>query len=519
MARITYDYTDRDYAALRNRLQALSRQQFPGWTDFNEANFGNHFLKLMAFVGDLVGFYQDNQGGESRITTATQRRSMIGLLKLLGYRMQGATAAMHEEQFTLAAIQADNVVLPIGTTVKTRESVPTEFQLLEEVTIIAGGLSATGTVEHSKTHDEPDTELDGSPNQSVRLSQIPFLDGSLVSANGGYVRVEGLDYTEVDNFLNSTAADRHFTVSVDESDRAFLLFGNGINGIAPQGTLQVRYKTGGGTVGNVEAGSIKEIVGTFTTIGGSPVTITVSNPDGPTVLGTDRETVEQARVNGPASIRANTRTVSRTDFEDNARLVDGVARALAITKNEDPTVVSLENRTNVYIVPTGGGAASDETKSAVLTMFTETRPVMTTHSVQVLGAVYKTFNIVAWVYLASGAVASTVRQAIQDTLEEWFEPTISDTNSDLFGLPNPNVNFGFYAKNAADEPEPLIRWSDIHDLLKVAGVRKLGTPADSRAMTVNGVADDVALELIEFPILGTVTIYNGDTGAIIELGG
>ena len=50
-------------------------------------------------------------------------------------------------------------------------------------------------------------------------------------------------------------------------------------------------------------------------------------------------------------------------------------------------------------------------------------------------------------------------------------------------------------------------------------MRKLGTPADGRAMTINGVADDVALELIEFPILGTVTIYNGDTGAVIEVGG
>ena len=50
------DFTDRDFDALRLRLQSLVRSVFPEWTDFNVANFGNLLLELYAFVGDVLGF-------------------------------------------------------------------------------------------------------------------------------------------------------------------------------------------------------------------------------------------------------------------------------------------------------------------------------------------------------------------------------------------------------------------------------------------------------------------------------
>lgn len=506
-----FDYTDRDYAALRLRLQGRAQQRFPSWTDFNTANFGNTLLELFAFMGDNLSFYQDNQANESRITTARRRKSMIGLMKLIGYTLEGATAAQIEVDFTIAGALGEDIEIPAGSIVRTREATPTEFQLLEAVTIPAGDTTATGTVEHSKTHDDETFELDGSPNQQVKLAETPYIDDSLE------VTINELAYTAVDNFINSTSQSRHYQVLVDENDRAYIRFGNGVNGIAPAGTLEVVYKTGGGTAGNVEANAIKELVGSFTTVGGSPVTISVTNPDTATVLGQDRETLEQAAVNGPASLRALERTVSRTDFEDNARLVDGVGRALAITKNEDPTVVSTENTTYVFIVPEGGGTLSNEVKNAVLTMYNTTRPVMTTHMVQVITATYKEIDVTAWVYVSSGVTAATVRQRIQAALEAAFEPVISDSSSDSFGLPNTAVNFGFYYKDADDEPEPFVRWSDILSLIKVSGVRRVGTPEDGEALQLNGTSDDVELELIEFPTLGTVTIYDGDTGLEIPL--
>ena len=88
------DYTDKDFDSLRLRLQNLVRSVFPDWTDFNVASFGNILVELFAFIGDLLAFYQDNQARESRIATATQRKNLIALTKLLGFRPAGARAAI-----------------------------------------------------------------------------------------------------------------------------------------------------------------------------------------------------------------------------------------------------------------------------------------------------------------------------------------------------------------------------------------------------------------------------------------
>jgi len=510
------DYTDRDYAALMVREQALAQQQFPAWTDYNEANFGNQLLQAFAFIGDILSYYQDNQAGESRITTAQQRRNMIGLLKLIQYEMSGATAAQHTVTFSIASALGEDIIIPAGTIVKTRESTPTEFQLLAAVTITAGNTSVNGTAEHSQFWDDETWQVDGSTGQVIKLGRTPFLDDSLAVANGGYVQVDAMDYSEVSNFLDSISTDKHYTVTVDENDRAYIRFGDGVNGVAPSGTLTVKYKTGGGVAGNVEAAAIKDISGTLTTVGGTPVSVAVTNAAGASILGTDRESIETARTAGPASLRALERTVSRTDFEDNARLVTGVGRALAITKNEAPLVLSLENTTYVYIVPTGGGTPSAGLKTNVDTMYSTTRPVMVTHVVDVKDPTYATINIVCWVYLTSGAVAATVKAAIVASLTTFFEPVVSDATADDYLQPNSNVNFGYYMRDENDDPEPSIRWSDINAIVKnTAGVRKVGTPVDGRATTLNGAADDYTINLVEFPKLGTVAVWNGDTGAEI----
>ena len=77
-------------------------------------------------------------------------------------------------------------------------------------------------------------------------------------------------FTEVDSFLDSGPNDRHFLVRVDQNDRATLRFGDGRNGLPPSGTVTVRYKTGGGTSGNV--GLLLD-TGHLTYAGGDPLAV------------------------------------------------------------------------------------------------------------------------------------------------------------------------------------------------------------------------------------------------------
>jgi len=492
------DYTSKDFDSLRLRLQNLVRSVFPEWTDFNVASFGNLLLELYAFVGDVLTFYQDNQARESRIATATQRKNLIALTKLLGFRPAGARAATADALFRLAAPPAALVRIGKGTRVRTASvTEPLVFQLLADVVIPAGANppEATGTLEHAEAQEELFTAT-GLPNQEVALPATPFIDGSAEVTAGNGV------YTEVQNFLGSMATDRHFAVVVDQNDRATIRFGNGVSGAVPSGTITIAYKTGGGAKGNVEAGALSKVDGSFTDDAGAPVTLSVTNPQ-PASGGTDRQTIAQIKVLAPESIRVLSRTVSREDFEINARRLPEVARALMLTSNEDAGIA--ENTGILYVVPRGGGLPSQALKDAVEKQVTEVFPATLTFQVSVQDPVYVPVDVDATVFLRQGANATVVRAAILKALQDFFAVSLPD------GTPNPTVDFGFNSKDTEGNPVGEIALSDVFNAVRdVPGVRKIGDGPDD--FLLNGAREDLPIGVREFPTLGEVTLLNGDTG-------
>lgn len=492
------DYTDKDFDALRARLINLVRSAFPEWTDFNVANFGNILLELTAFVGDVLAFYLDNQAAESRISTAQLRRSLIGLSKLIGFTPTGAVASTAALRFTLDSPPAGNVTINAGDTFRTEEVVdPIVFQALSSASIPAGTdpPEVVFNVENSKNSTET-FDSTGLPNQEIELGDTPFLEGSLqVTADDGV-------YTQVDNFLSSTSTDRHFVVVVDEQDRATARFGNGINGTIPKGSIVTSYKTGGGSVGNVNAGTIVRVDKQYIDSLANPVVVSVTN-DNAASGGADRQSVEQIRQRAPESIRTINRTVSREDYEINARKVAGVARALMLTSNERAGIP--ENHGQLHVIPDGGGVPSSALKSDVLTQVTVTFPNTITFIVEVVDPVYLDVDVTATVFLEPGETASVVDARIRSNLESFFALKNAD------GSDNKNVDFGFNYKNAEDEPASEVPWSDVFNVVRdTQGVRKIGD--DLGDFVLNGLRADVPIEVQKFPVLGKVTIINGDTG-------
>jgi predicted phage baseplate assembly protein len=309
------------------------------------------------------------------------------------------------------------------------------------------------------------------------------------------------DYTEVVNFLGSTAAAPHFLVLVDQADRATIRFGNGMNGAVPSGTISVRYKTGGGAVGNVNAGTLVKLDGNFTDTRGNPVSISATNPQAASG-GTDRQTIAQIQTLSPESIRVLSRTVSREDYEVNARRLPEVARALMLTSNEDPGIA--ENTGILFVIPRGGGVPSPALKEAVKQQVTVVFPNTLTFQVAVQDPVYLSIDVQATVFLRQGANASVVRAAITRALTDFFAVSLPD------GTPNPAVDFGWNAKDADGQPAGEVAFSDVFDVVHdIAGVRKIGDgPSD---FLLNGARADVVIGTREFPVLGRVTLLNGHT--------
>ena len=492
------DYTDKDFDSLRQRLINLVQSVFPDWTDFNQANFGNVLLELYAFVGDVTAFYMDRQAAEAFITTATQRKNLIAAAKLLGFVPSTAAAATADVVFTLASALPADVTIPAGSTVRTLSiTEPVVFQLLSDLVIPAGSLSGVVTVENSTSQTDL-IQSNGLPNQSTVLTATPYLDGSaeITAANG--------TYTQVDNFLSSTTSDRHFTVVVDQNNRATVRFGNGVNGTVPVGTVTINYKTGGGADGNVNADSLTKIDGTFTDGIGTPAALTVSNPNAASG-GADRQGVEAIRTLAPESVRTINRTVAREDYEINSRKLSEVSRALMLTSNELASIP--ENRGILYIIPQGGGVPSQDLKDEVLVQVTETFPNTLTFQVDVADPVYKTIDVQSTLFLQPGFTAATVRASINTNLAAFF--ALNNAN----GTQNTNVDFGFNFKAADGSPAGEFAWADIFNVIRdTAGVRKLDAVD---GLLLNGNRLDVTLEINEFPLLGNIVLLNGDTGATL----
>lgn len=491
------DYTDKDFDALVVRCRNLIRGVFPEWTDEDVADFGNILVELFCFVGDVLTKYQDNQAAEAFIGRATQRRNMLAICKMLNFTPRGSTASQVDLQVTCTPTPVGSVTIPVRTRARTEAVTnPTVFETLSEFIIPAGSPGPyTITAENAEMKSELFTSL-GKPNFEIKLGSAPFIDESLsiVAGNGSYEIVS--------DFLDSTATSRHCTVTVDQNDRATVRFGNGINGAIPAGTITAEYKIGGGTAGRVEATAVRRLEGTFSDSFGNAVTLQITNPQ-PSSLALDRQTVEEIRVAAPRSVRVLTRTVAREDYEINALRVAGVSRALMLTSDQDPAIA--ENSGALFIVPTGGGVPTQALKDAVLEMVTVTYPNTLTFDAAVYDPVYLTVNIYAVVFLRRGVAAATAKAAILADLAAAFAISSEESDATLDG-----IDFGYNLRDADGNQDGSIAWSDVFNIIRDAtGVRKISD--EENGLLLNGESDDLPIEPRQFPILGTVTLINGDT--------
>lgn len=493
---LNLDYTDKDFSSIRARLFNLIGSVFPDWTDREIANFGNILVELFAFTADVLLFYQDNQARESRLSDAQLRRSVLALAKMLNYTPEGNAAATADVLITLDRVPTTSVTLAAGRTYETSDVASrVRFQQLFDVTIPAGldPPQVFVQVEHSTDASESFVS-NGTPDYTITLTSTPYLDGSLVvSATNGA-------FTQVDNFLESTASDHHYTVSVDENGRATVRFGSGINGEIPKGQISVFYKVGGGSNGNVDENTITRIIQSVTDANGNRVNATATNPTRASG-GVDRESIASIKQKAPPSTKITDRTVALDDYEVGAENVPGVARALMVTS--DQVVGVPENRGFLYIVPDGGGSPSQTLRDAVTTELTVTRPKTITFQFTVESPGYVAVDVAATVYFKPGASKRSVVTQINSALESYF----SITNAD--GTQNELVNFGL--KYGSDSKLPM---SDLFCVVEaVEGVRKIG--ARDIDFLLNLVHGDVPLQFFEFPTLGTVTIKDGDTGQVV----
>ncbi len=87
------DYLAKDFLSFRQALTEFSSLRYPNWVERSEADFGMVMAEVLSAVGDELSYLQDRVAAEATLPTATQRRSLVSLARLVDYEPQPATSA------------------------------------------------------------------------------------------------------------------------------------------------------------------------------------------------------------------------------------------------------------------------------------------------------------------------------------------------------------------------------------------------------------------------------------------
>src|SRR5216684_1565733 len=93
------DRLAKDFLSFRAALSDFSALRYPEWVERSEADFGMMFLEALASVADDLSYMQDRVAVEAAIDTATERRSVVRLARLVDYEPRPATSSRVLLQF------------------------------------------------------------------------------------------------------------------------------------------------------------------------------------------------------------------------------------------------------------------------------------------------------------------------------------------------------------------------------------------------------------------------------------
>ena len=100
------DYLAKDFASFRRALLDYSALRYPEWRERSEADVGLMVAEALSATADELSYLQDRVVAEAALETATQRRSLVSLARLVDYEPRPATSATTLLQLDVAATLA-----------------------------------------------------------------------------------------------------------------------------------------------------------------------------------------------------------------------------------------------------------------------------------------------------------------------------------------------------------------------------------------------------------------------------
>lgn len=467
---------DRTFADLVTEARDRVRRSCPDWTDLSVHDPGAALLEAFAYLTEVM-LYRLNRLPE---------KAYLEFLNLLGVSRHPPAAAWVELTFTrTGADTAERITIPPGTRVAAARGAdpqPVVFTTTAPAVLAEG---ATETRVRAYHCDLIEGELlglgTGLPGQVLRTDRAPLVTtgeplevmlgvqatGPVTGAArdfGGrtfeiWQRVEtfaGLGPTDRAYLLDPAAGVITFAPALDRA---------GTPGAVPGAHREIRlwYRTGGGSHGNVAAG-------TLTTLRDPVAGVRVSNAD-PARGGRDIEPVDATARRGPYELFSLHRAVTARDYELLATAGSpGVARARAFTRASmwsfaRPGEVEV---TLVPFVPEGARPGwrlpvatllerqLDEVRLETQADLDRRRALGT--SVTTTWARYKTVSIRGRVVVGRQEDVDAVRRRIHDRLYQTISPLPAPATVEGWAFGEPLRASNVY--RILEQAEPGVRYVD-----------------------------------------------------------
>jgi hypothetical protein len=316
------NYLNLDYFSLKSRLRDLIKEKAPkDFNDFIESSLLIMLMEIWAFIGDTITFKIDQTANEIYIDTVTELENAFRLSKLVGFQPTPPIAARAFFSATINNVLATDLIIPAGLSLDVvSNNQSTAFELFpadannnpvfdEDILIPAGTFTNTAIIgiEGRTTRDL--FEGNGQINQSYAIPTVPVIYDSI------RVIIDGIRWNRVEYFTDDMPR-REYRVEFDSNYQAFIIFGNNKAGLIPTtgSQIEVIYRVGGGTVGNIITGFIDVQRNVEAT--GFDFSIPVSFRNYTKgEFGYEGDDIEDIRRKLPSYLKAQNRCVTGTDYK------------------------------------------------------------------------------------------------------------------------------------------------------------------------------------------------------------
>lgn len=449
MANITMnkdiDYIVKDFDSTVDAIITFANVNYgPGtsanrlWTNFNADSFSRTWLEIVAYVADLFFFYFDNQATQAYLQTANIRSSVELIAHQFGYNVASATSASGVATFTVTG----PVTIPRG--FKVQSSNGESFFVVNNTVAIAAGDINTDVLQGEIILEQFTAQ--GLQNEEFDLrgpNVIKDLENLNPSDISPQITVNGNSYTFVNSFIKNNGTDspaiidslgeviggggRVFLLDTRPDGTPYITFGDGIFGrkLQPGEVIQISYRTGGGSAGNIPQGSLTNILSSL-----SQVSSVTNNAE--FSGGADEQSIEQLRELIPASIRTLERAVAEQDYSDILVANFSEVFAASTEANTEQAGVDL----NIYVVPQGSGIpkiSDNLILKTKLSSYIDRRKTVTVQF-QILDAFGVDTLISLEVFISDTASKTVVKEAIKTNLINFFNLTTGGVSGSGVGF-------------------------------------------------------------------------------------